>query len=93
MGDPRPAGESAMEPGPQDGRELLGRIDIDPEICGGRPRIAGTRVRVCDILDLLAAGVPVPEILADYPYLDEADVRAALAWGAAATEHRVILTA
>lgn len=63
------------------------RIAIDPAICGGRPCIRGTRVRVCDILELLAEGVPQSEILADYPYLSEADLRAALAYGAIASEH------
>ena len=66
------------------------RILVDPAICGGRPHIRGTRVRVSDILDMLAAGATPSEILADYPYLGEADLRAALAWGAAASEHRII---
>ncbi len=63
-----------------------GRVDIDPAICGGRPRIRGTRVRVSDILQILASGVSPAELLADYPYLSDADVRAALAWGAAAVD-------
>ena len=74
-------------------RELRDRIRVDPSICGGRPHIRGTRVRVMDILDLLASGVAQSDILADYPYLTEADLRAALAFGAAASGHRVILTA
>ena len=69
------------------------RIHVDPAICGGRPHIRGTRVRVSDILDLLASGVSRSDILVDYPYLSEDDLRAALAYGAAATEHRVILAA
>ena len=69
------------------------RIRVDPAICGGRPHIRGTRVRVSDILDLLANGVPQSEILADYPYLNEADLRAALAFGAAASAHRIIFAA
>lgn len=69
------------------------RIHVDPAICGGRPHIRGTRVRVSDVLDLLANGALPSDILADYPYLTEADLRAALAYGAAATEHRVILAA
>ncbi len=69
------------------------RIHIDSAICGGRPHIRGTRVRVSDILDLLASGVSPSEIIADYPYLGEADLSAALAFGAAASEHRVILAA
>ena len=66
------------------------RIHIDPAICGGRPHIRGTRVRVSDILDLLASGAFPADILADYPYLSEADLKAALAYGAAVTSHRVI---
>ncbi len=75
------------------GPEVQDRVHIDPAICGGRPHIRGTRVRVSDILDLLASGVRSSEILADYPYLSDADVRAALAFGAAASGHRVILAA
>lgn len=71
-------------------REVQDRIHIDSAICGGRPHIRGTRVRVSDILDLLANGVSRSEILADYPYLSEADLSAALAFGAAASAHRVI---
>ena len=73
------------------GRTSLERIGMDAAICGGRPRIRGTRVRVSDILDLLASGASPSDILADYPYLTKADLRAALAYGAAATAHRVIL--
>lgn len=69
------------------------RIHVDAAICGGRPHIRGTRVRVSDILDLLANGVPQSEILTDYPYLNEADLRAALAFGAAASAHRIIFAA
>ena len=73
--------------------EAQERIHVDAAICGGRPHIRGTRVRVSDILDLLATGVPQSEILADYPYLNEADLRAALAFGAAASAHRIIFAA
>ena len=72
---------------------LIDRIHVNAAVCGGRPHIRGTRVRVSDILDLLASGASPSEILADYPYLSEADLRAALAYGAAATAHRVILAA
>lgn len=70
--------------------ELRERIRIDPEICGGRPHIRGTRIRVCDVLAMLASGMTDREILSDYPRLCEPDLRAALARGAAATEHRVV---
>lgn len=54
------------------------RIAVDPAICGGRPVIAGMRVRVTDILEMLAGGAGVDEIVADFPYLGADDVRAAL---------------
>lgn len=82
-----------LEDGDAGNREARGRIHVDPSICGGRPHIRGTRVRVSDILDLLASGAEESDILADYPYLNEADVRAALAFGAAAVGHRLITTA
>ena len=65
------------------------RIHVDAAICGGRPHIRGTRVRVSDILGMLANGVSQSEILADYPYLNEVDLRAALAFTAAADAHRI----
>ncbi len=62
------------------------RIRIDSATCGGRPRILGTRIRVSDILDLLAHGVSQAEILADFPDLNEDDISAALAFGARASD-------
>ncbi|PBN42063.1 DUF433 domain-containing protein [Sphingobium sp. D43FB] len=67
------------------------RIAIDPAVCGGRPIIAGTRVRVSDILDMLAGGADVAEIVEDFPYLSVDDVRAALGYAAAMTSHSVVL--
>lgn len=55
----------------------LHRITVNPEQCGGRPCIRGTRVRVKDVLELLAAGVSREEILADFPYLEDGDITAA----------------
>ena len=46
---------------------VLDRITVDPETCGGRPCIRGLRIRVKDILDMLAGGSSRAEILADYP--------------------------
>lgn len=69
------------------------RIMIDPAICGGRPVIAGTRVRVSDVLEMLAGGAEVTEIVADFPYLAEADVRSALAYAAGLADHPVVLAA
>jgi uncharacterized protein (DUF433 family) len=61
------------------------RIVSDPEICGGKPTVTGTRVRVTDVLALLAEGVGESEILADFPYLTLEDVRACLAFAATVT--------
>ena len=69
------------------------RIDIDPAICGGRPRIAGTRMRVSDILEALAAGASEPEVVQDFPYLTADDVRAALRYAAAAADHPIATAA
>ena len=69
------------------------RIVIDPEVCGGRPIIAGTRMRVSDVLDALASGDPVDELLADFPYLTREDINACLAYGARAVGHSVVQAA
>ena len=69
------------------------RISIDPAICGGKPTITGTRVRVTDVLEMLAVGSSPAEIAADFPYLSEEDVRAALAYAAHAMNHPVVLAA
>jgi len=55
------------------------RITFNPEQCGGRPCIRGMRIRVKDVLDLLAARVSEADIPADYPYLEAEDIRACLA--------------
>jgi len=60
----------------------LDRITTDPAVLGGRPCIRGLRVRVKDILDLLAAGASRNDILADYPYLEDDDIAAALEYAA-----------
>ena len=62
----------------------LHRITIKPGLCGGRPFIRGMRLRVQDILDLLASGASRDEILEDYPYLEDADITAALPYAARA---------
>jgi uncharacterized protein (DUF433 family) len=66
------------------------RIVIDPEVCGGRPIVAGTRMRVIDVLDALAAGATVDELVADFPYLSREDVSACLAYAARSLDHRVV---
>jgi len=63
------------------------RITINPAQCGGRPCIRGMRIRVKDILDLLAAGVSREDILRDFPYLENEDIQAALEFAAAQSDH------
>jgi uncharacterized protein (DUF433 family) len=66
------------------------RITVDPARMGGLPTIRGTRVTVSMILGQLAAGRTVDEVLADYPYLERADVYAALEYAAAAVNEREV---
>ena len=60
----------------------LNRITLDPEVMGGKPCIRGLRITVGTIVGLIAAGRTSDEILAAYPYLEEADIREALAYAA-----------
>jgi uncharacterized protein (DUF433 family) len=61
---------------------LLKRISIDPNICFGKPCIRGTRIWVSLILDFLANGTTMEELLSEYPQLTIEDIRAAIAYGA-----------
>jgi len=70
--------------------ELLARISIDPKVCFGKPCIKGHRIWVSLILDFLAGGASVQEILEDYPGLEEADVLACIAYGAEMARERVV---
>lgn len=69
---------------------LLDRITSNPEVCGGRPTIRGLRIRVTDILEMLAGGASRSEILRDYPYLEDDDISAALEYAARNSDHPVI---
>ena len=69
---------------------MLERITIDPAVCFGRPCIKGTRIWVSLILDFLANGASIEDILAEYPQLVEVDIRAALAYDAEMTRERFI---
>jgi uncharacterized protein (DUF433 family) len=73
--------------------DALDRITVDPAVCGGRPCIRGLRIRVKDVLDLLAAGATHDEILADYPYLEPDDITAALTFAARQNDHPVLRSA
>ena len=65
-------------------------ITFDPNQCGGRPCIRGMRIRVKDVLELLAAGVSETDILEDYPYLEREDIAACLKFAAAEIDHPVL---
>ncbi|WLD14346.1 DUF433 domain-containing protein [Planctellipticum variicoloris] len=60
----------------------LDRITHDPQVMGGKPCIRGMRVTVGTIVGLIASGATTEEILADYPYLETADIPAALSYAA-----------
>jgi uncharacterized protein (DUF433 family) len=72
---------------------LLDRISSDPGICGGRPCIKGTRMRVIDIVEAIAHGATQEELLRDFDYLTAEDIAAALLYAAHASNHRVVQTA
>jgi uncharacterized protein (DUF433 family) len=70
--------------------ELLSRISINPNICFGKPCIKGHRIWVSLILDFLASGMSIPEILEEYPGLEAADIYACLAYGAEMARERYV---
>jgi uncharacterized protein (DUF433 family) len=70
--------------------ERLQRITIEEGKCGGRPCIRGFRIRVTDVLELLAAGASFDEILADYPFLESEDIYAAIEYAARQSDHPIL---
>ncbi|MCY4653879.1 MAG: DUF433 domain-containing protein [Dehalococcoidia bacterium] len=69
---------------------LLERISIDPNVCFGKPCIKGTRIWVSLILDFLADGMSSDQIIAEYPYLKQDDILAAIAYGADMSRQRYV---
>ena len=69
------------------------RITVEPGKCGGRPCIRGMRIRVKDVLDMLADGATPTEILADFPDLEPEDIQAAIAYAARYVDHPVLAAA
>ena len=67
------------------------RVTFNPNQCGGRPCIRGMRIRVKDVLDLVAAGIPESEILAGFPDLEADDIKASLEYAAAQLDHPVLV--
>ncbi len=76
-----------MAQSPPNDADFLERITVDPEQCGGRPCIRGMRVRVTDVLDLLASGMTPDDVVKELPVLDVSDVRAAIAYAARRLDH------
>lgn len=70
--------------------ELLDRITVDPEQCGGRPCIRGMRIRVLDVLDLLASGLTPDDVLEELPDLEREDIHAALKYASRRLDHPLI---
>ena len=68
-------------------------ITIEPGKRGGKPCIRGMRITVPDVLEYLAAGMTVPEILADFPYLTEDDIRACLSYAADREKSQLVVLA
>lgn len=62
--------------------DLLTRITVEPDKCGGKPCIRGQRLRVRDVLELMAHGADEAEILRDYPFLEADDLKACLMYAA-----------
>lgn len=74
-------------------RYVFDRITVNPEQCGGRPCIRGMRIRVTDVLDLLAAGLSPAQILNELPDLELEDVQAVLKYAAQSIDHPVLVPA
>ena len=71
----------------------LKRITLNPDVMGGKPCIRGMRVTVGMIVESIAAGRTVPELLADFPYLEEQDIRESLYYAARLAQGRDVLLA
>ncbi len=70
--------------------DLLDRITVRSDQCGGRPCIRGMRIRVIDVLDLLAAGLDAKQVLAELPDLEPDDIRAALRYASRRLDHPIV---
>lgn len=73
--------------------DLIKRITINPEQCGGRPCIRGMRIRVVDVLDLFAAGLSAEDILEEMPDLEMEDLMATLHYASRRFDHPVLVAA
>ena len=71
---------------------LMERITVDPEQCGGRPCIRGLRIRVTDVLDLLANGLTPKQVLEELPDLELGDLQSCLRFASQRLDHPVVAT-
>jgi uncharacterized protein (DUF433 family) len=69
---------------------LIQRITVDPEQCGGRPCVRGMRIRVTDVLDLLASGLTAPQVLEELPDLEPEDIAACLRFASRRLDHPIL---
>ena len=70
--------------------DIADRITVNAGLMGGRPCVRGLRIRVTDLLDLLASGMSQADILADYPSLEHSDFAAVLRYASAELDHPVL---
>lgn len=70
--------------------QLVERVTVDPEQCGGKPCVRGMRIRITDVLDLLAAGLTQEQVLAELPDLEPEDIVACLRYAARRIDHPVL---
>jgi uncharacterized protein (DUF433 family) len=70
--------------------ELMDRITVNPQQCGGRPCVRGMRIRVIDVLDLLAAGLSPAQVVEELPDLDSADIFACLRFASRRLDHPIL---
>ena len=70
--------------------ELMDRITVNPDQCGGRPCVRGMRIRVVDVLDLLATGLSAQQVIEELPDLELADIAACLRFASRRLDHPVL---
>lgn len=76
--------------GTMDASALISRITINPAQCGGRPCIRGMRIRVADVLDLLANGLTTQQVVEELPDLETEDIQATLIYARRLTDHPIL---
>lgn len=70
---------------------LIERITVNPRQCGGRPCVRGMRIRVTDVLDLLASGLTHEQVLEELPDLEVEDIEACLRFASRRIDHPVVV--